>query len=318
MTSEYLILGATDGIGHAFSWLLMRKGIPLTMLVTNPDKVPVVFRQNGRIEIIEGDAGEPSLLKKVAQDKKFIFLGNDTTWGGWQKQAVTYVQNIINATSGRQATLIYPGTVLQFGGDVPITERTAPRPSSVRAALEVKLEDMMLDAVVEEKCRVIIIRHAELYGPGVINGDISQVFINALNKKTSSYPVNLDIPRQFAYTRDLAEIIFRLLELQGRGFFSVFNYAGETYASARSFLNEVCSLAGSDAAVRVLRKERIKVLSLFRDSWKELNRKVSFYERSYLLDDTNTMKLLPDFRPTSSREAITETLQWFRDNDWND
>jgi nucleoside-diphosphate-sugar epimerase len=317
ITTEYLILGASAGAGFAFSLFLMQRGIPFTLLVSDQRHVAAVFAQKEHIEIVVGNDGDPLVLNRATRDKKYIFLGNGHSWLDWQKKGLSLVRNLIAAAAGQQVTLIYPGAVLQFPGDKPITERSAPRPLSQCAALEVKLEDMLLDAVVAEKCRVLIIRLGELYGPGLINGDLKAVFINALNKKENSYPVNIDIPRQFVYTEDATEVIFRLLQSQRHIFFGVFNYAGETYASARRFLDEIHSLAGSGAPVKALSKRKIQFLSLFGDSWKELRLKTPYYELPFLLDDSHTRKLLPDFKPTGPREAIGNTLQWFRNSGAN-
>lgn len=284
------------------------------MLVSNLEHVAVVFRQKEHVEIVVGNDEDPLVLKRVARGKKYIFLGNGYSWRDWQRKAPPLVRHLITVAAGQQSTLIYPGAVLQFQGDEPITERSVPRPLTLRAKLEVKLEDMLLDAVVAKKCRVFIIRLAELYGPGLFNCDLRPVFINALNKKENSYPVNIDMPRQFVYTEDATEVIFRLLQSQKHVFFGVFNYAGHTYPSAKRFVDEIHLMAGSGAPVKALSKRKIQLLSLFRRSWRELRLKTHYYELPFLLDDSQTRKLLPDFKQTGSHDAIRNTLQWFRNN----
>jgi nucleoside-diphosphate-sugar epimerase len=195
---------------------------------------------------------------------------------------------------------------------VLITERSSPQPVCSRGVLEVKLEDMLLEAVVEKKCKVMILRFPELYGPGVSKTDIAAVFAAVANGKKPSYPVNVNIPRQFAYSADAAEVTFRMLKQQDKDFFSVFNYGGQTYLSVRTFIKQVQLQAGLKHGVKVLNRHKIRLWSLFSQAWREMNERAHFFEQSYLIDDCNSKKLLSDFVPTASGDAIANTLQWFR------
>jgi nucleoside-diphosphate-sugar epimerase len=318
ITTEYLILGGTESVGYAFSMFLLENKIPFTLLTNNPGHVDAIFKESKLVRLIKGDALEPELLRQEARDKRYIFMGDSANRPYWEKNAITITKNIIDAAAGHQTMLIYPGAVLQFTGNDMISEQSTPRPFSRSAVLEVKLEDMMLDAVVEKKCRVLVIRLPALYGPAMSDTDLRPVFINAVQKKTNSYPVNADIPRQFAYTKDVACILFRLLRQQRLGFFSIINIGGQTYPSARKFIQEVHSVAGSEAEIRILSKGRIKLFSIFKESWKELNEKVNFFEQPFLLDDSYIRQLFPGFKLTTSSDAIAATLQWFRKNGFED
>jgi nucleoside-diphosphate-sugar epimerase len=317
-TIEYLILGGAEGVGYAFSHCLFQKGIPFTLLANSLAHVPGAFLESASVEVVEGDIGDQALLQSLAKDKRYIFLGNDCTWQDWQTKAIAVTRNVIQAAATKQSILIYPGRVGQFDGAHLITEKSPPRPSTSYATLEVKLEDMMLDAVIEQKCKVIIIRLPMLYGPGMSDANISAIFLNAIKKKANAYPVSPDIPRQFAYTKDVAEVIFRLLKEQRQDFFSVYNFGGQTFPSARYFMKLVHKVAGSNATISGLSKWRIKLLSIFSNSWKEMSKKMELFEQSFLLDDANTRQLLPDFKPTEPVEAISDTLQWLRHNDMKD
>ncbi|SHN35850.1 NAD-dependent epimerase/dehydratase family protein [Chitinophaga sp. CF418] len=312
ITSEYLVFGATEGTGYAFSSLLMDKQIPFTIFAEDLNKVPAVFKTSKFINVIEGRTDDPPLMEKTLNDRQYVFLGNDYTLSEWKEQAINLFRSIITAVTSGRPTLIYPGTVLQFAGGMPVTERAAPRPACRRGILEVKLEDILLEAVVEKKCKVMIMRFPELYGPGVVKTDISAVFSAVARGKRSSYPVNIDSPRQFAYSEDAAEVTFRVLKQHDKDFFSVFNYAGNTYSSVRSFIKQIQEQAGLKQNIKVHSKRKIRLLSFFSHTWREKNERKHFFEQSFLIDDSRSRKLVPDFEPTASTEAIANTLHWFR------
>lgn len=312
ITSEYLVLGATEGTGYAFSLLLMDKQIPFTIFAEDSDKVPAIFKTCKYVDVIVGRVDDLLLMERTLNDKQYIFLGNDYTLSEWKKQAVKLFRSIITAVSSGRPTLVYPGTILQFTATMSITERSTPHPVCSRGILEVKLEDMLLEAVVEKKCKVLIVRFPELYGPGICKTDIAAVFSAVVKGKKPSYPVNIEIPRQYAYSADAAEVTFRMLEQQDKDFFSVFNYAGHTYSSVRSFVKQIQLEAGLKQGMNVLSKRKIQLLSLFSYAWGEMNERTHFFEQSFLIDDFHSKKLIPDFVPTASGEAINHTLQWFR------
>jgi hypothetical protein len=81
-----------------------------------------------------------------------------------------------------------------------------------------------------------------------------------------------------------------------------------------SFIQEVHSVAGSKAKIRTLSKGLIKLFSVFKKSGKGLNEKVIFPEQPFLLNDSYARQLFPDFKLTTSSDAIAATLQWFRQN----
>jgi nucleoside-diphosphate-sugar epimerase len=222
--TEYLILGGTESVGYAFSMFLLENKISFTLLTNNPENVDDIFKNSKLVKLIKGDALQPELLQREAHGKRYIFMGDQQYW---EKNAITITKNVIDATTGQQAMLIYPGAILHFAGNDMISEKSTPKPLSRSATLEVKLENILLDAVIEKKCRVLIIRLPALYGPAMSDTGIRPIFINAVRKKTNSYPVNADIPRQFAYTKDVAGIIFRLLRQQRQDFSALLTLVGK-------------------------------------------------------------------------------------------
>ena len=312
ITSEYLVFGATEGAGYAFSSLLMNKHIPFTIFAEDLKRVPAVFKTSKFINVIEGRIDDLTLMEKALNNKQYVFLGNDYALSEWKQQAVKLFRSIIAAVTSGRPTLVYPGTVLHFAGGIPVTERSSPRPICSRGILEVKLEDILLEAVVENKCKVMIMRFPELYGPGVCKTDISAVFSAVTRGEKPFYPVSIDIPRQFAYSEDAAEVTYRILQLRNKDFFSVFNFAGQTFASVRNFIKQVQRQADAEERIKVLSKRKIRFLSLFNHKWREMKEMTHFFEYSYLIDDSRSKILVADFVATASKEAIANTLSWFR------
>ena len=174
------------------------------------------------------------------------------------------------------------------------------------------MEEMLLDATVNHGARVTIVRFSSCWGPNMSDRVLEKVFQNALKKRKLWYPVNTNIPCQFVYTEDAAEVIYRLTQLNKKDPWQVYNYGGNTYKTAKSFLYRISEIARSPKEVGTIRRWQILIRSLVSDRMKELSNRVRYYRESPLIDNSVTNSLLADFKPSPVDKAIEDTLSWYK------
>lgn len=316
METEILILGATGGIGYAVTCDLIDRGIPVAILVRDKSKALRLFGNSSVLTVYQGDVQDTALLNAISGDKKFIFHAVNYPYTEWFGNIDTATQKIIDAASLNNATIVYPGSVYNFGNTrFPIEEDTVPRPSSRKGELRVQLEEMMENAVLDGKCKVLIVRLPDFWGPNVVNHGTIPIFENALQKKAMHYIGNVKARHQFVYTKDAAAIIVRLMLIHSKlKPFEVMNYGGVTFSSASDFLYAVAEKAGAPKKIRVLNRFVISLMALFTPMMREVKEMLYLFENAVLLDDSKVRKLFPRFVPTPLPVAIAETLQWFHEN----
>ena len=183
-----------------------------------------------------------------------------------------------------------------------------------KSPIRLPMEEMLLDATVNNGARVTIVRFPSCWGPKMSDRVLEQVFQDALKKRKLWYPVNCNIPCQFVYTEDAAEVIYRLIQLNNKDPWQVYNYGGNTYATAKSFLYRISEIARSPKAVGTIRRWQILIRSLVSDRMKELSNRVRYYREGPLIDNAVTNGLLADFKPSPVDKAIEETLSWYKNN----
>jgi nucleoside-diphosphate-sugar epimerase len=170
MGTEILILGATGGIGYAVTCNLIDRSIPVAILVRDRDKALRLFGNSPVLTIYQGDVQDVALLNNISRDKKFIFHGVNYPYTDWFGNIDTATQKIIDAASIHNATIVYPGSVYNFGNTrLPIVEDSVPRPCSRKGELRVQLEEMMENAVLDGRCRALIVRLPDFWGPNVVS-----------------------------------------------------------------------------------------------------------------------------------------------------
>ena len=312
MKTEILILGSTGSIGYAFTENLISKNIPVTILVRNLKKAENLFNGSPIVEIIEGDVQDLSLLKQISKDKKYIFHGINYPYNEWFGNMDTATQKVIEAASQNQAMIIFPGNVYNYGNLPLIKEDSIENPCSKKGALRVEIEKMLRDAAQSGKCKVLNVCLPDFWGPNVLNEGIRPIFENALNGKALPYMIRTDIPHQLVFTKDAAEIMVRLMQRGLVQSYEKYNYGGQIQPDMKSFLNRISRLANAPEKISVHSKWIFSILGLFLPMLKEVKEMLYLFEGTVILDDTKVRKIFPDFREIPLDEAITETLNWFK------
>ena len=314
MKSEILILGSTGSIGYAFADNLISKNIAITVLVRDIKKANNLFKLNPLVEIVEGDVQNLELLNKISKDKNFIFHGINYPYNKWFGNMDTATVKVIEAASLNKATIIFPGNVYNHGNLPVIKEESPQNPCTRKGTLRVKLEKMLYEASYAGKCNVLNVRLPDFWGPNVLNEGIKPVFMNALNGKALPYMIRTDIPHQMVFTKDAAEIIVRLMQRGLEKPYENYNYGGYIHPTVKGFLNQISRVANAPEKITVYPKWLFSVLGIFNPVMKEVKEMLYLFEGTVILDDSKVRKLFPDFRETPMDDAITETLNWFRQN----
>ena len=87
MKSKHLVLGATGGIGFAYTEELLSNNINTTILVRNKEKAIKLFNNHPLLEVIVGDVNNLAQLKEISANKEFIFLGINVPYQLWEEQS---------------------------------------------------------------------------------------------------------------------------------------------------------------------------------------------------------------------------------------
>ncbi len=314
MKSEILILGSTGSIGYAFADNLIAKNIAITVLVRNVAKANNLFKSNPNVEIIKGDVQDLELLKKISADKNYIFHGINYPYDKWFGNMDTATVKVIEAASINKALIIFPGNVYNFGNLLLIKENSTQNPCTRKGALRVELEKNLYVAANQGKCKVLNVRLPDFWGSNVLNEGMKPIFVNALNGKALPYMIATNIPHQMVYTKDAAEIIVRLMQKGLEKPYENYNYGGYVHPTVKGFLNQISRIAVAPEKITVYPKWLFSVLGIFNPVMKEVKEMTYLFENTVILDDSKVRKLFPDFTETPLDEAVTETLDWFRQN----
>ncbi|MBI1306787.1 MAG: NAD(P)H-binding protein [Bacteroidetes bacterium] len=313
MKNIFLTLGATGGVGYAFTRELISRQIPSTILVRNREKAIKLFGNSEYLEIVEGDITNSNILHKISGGKKFIFFGINFPYQDWESKFKPSLETVINASKESRATILFPENNYAFGNtSSPISEITEPVPTTKKGLIRLELVKLLKAASQHGDCKAVVLRLPDFFGPNVTNGLIKPIFENAIHQKPMQWIINADIPHQFAFTPDVAAVFYQLTQVKELPDFYLLNYGGEVISSIKEFGINVSKCTNGPSEIKVLPKFVLNLIGLVSPEVKSLKENFYQFENSIVLDDTTFNKTFPDFKKTPMQDAIKATVDWYR------
>jgi nucleoside-diphosphate-sugar epimerase len=156
-----LVIGITGGIGGATARALAARGFHVRALSRRPNAA------GHGIEWIRGDAMNAGDVLAAASGADVIVHGaNPPKYRNWRGLALPMLANTIAAAKAARATIVFPGTVYNYGPDAfpTVRENSPQNPRTRKGSIRVEMEDMLRDAG-RDGVRTIVIRSGDFFGP---------------------------------------------------------------------------------------------------------------------------------------------------------
>ena len=313
MSKKYLVLGATGGMGYAFTHELLQQGIVTDILVRNREKAKKLFLNNPLLNIHIGDVQDAGILQDVASGMDIIFHGINFPYQHWYKLMQPVTALVIDTARQNGSTILFPGNIYAYGNiDGPIREETIPQPTTNKGKLRLEVENMLEEATKDGQCSVINLRLPDFWGPNVTNGLIKPLFGNAAQGKPMAWMVQADVPHQFVYTPDAAKLFYMLSMESHMPSYFVMNYGGKVVPSVAVLAKDISTVAGSPNRLKIFSKTTLNILGWFVPVVRELNENIYQFENCIKLDDAKVRLKYPEFEETHFDDALRETINWYR------
>jgi nucleoside-diphosphate-sugar epimerase len=222
-TDRVLVLGAGGRFGAAAAAAFRDAGWKVRGLV-RPGRTGHVPRGVAPIEAVTRDEAI-----KAAEDCSIVVNALNPVITKWQQNALSLAYGAIAAAEENGATLMFPGSVWNFGRGMPplIDESTPMQPTTRKGAMRVEIEQRIREAC-DRGMRAIILRSGDFFGAG--RGSwLDLVVLKDLNHNRITYPGPLDVVHPWAYLPDLTTAFVRLATIRDRlEPFEAFGFPGHT------------------------------------------------------------------------------------------
>jgi nucleoside-diphosphate-sugar epimerase len=204
VTGRILVLGAAGRLGFVAAEAFREAGWSVKGLV-RPRRASFVPRGVEPVEVV---ARDDAIAAARGCDVVLNALNPAIT--EWRKNALSLAHSAIACAEDSGATLIFPGSVWNFGEGMPpvIDEGTPMRPTTRKGAMRVEIEQRIAEAC-DRGMRAIILRAGDFFGAG--HGSwLDLVIVKNIARQRLTYPGPLDVTHAWAYLPDLADAMVEL------------------------------------------------------------------------------------------------------------
>src|SRR3569833_2006231 len=244
MTGRIIVLGAAGRLGFAAGEAFRDAGWQVKGLV-RPRRACAVPRG---VEPIEAVTRDEAVAAASSCDVVLNALNPAIT--EWDKNALSLAYGAIAAAEGNGATLLFPGSVWNYGRGMPpvLDEDTPMQPTTRKGKMRVEIEQRIHEAC-DTGMRAILLRAGDFFGAG--SGSwFDLVIAKDIARGRLTYPGPLAVPHAWAYLPDYAATLVRLAEKRANfGAFETFGFPGHT-VTGREIIAAIESVTRSKFTLR--------------------------------------------------------------------
>lgn len=307
-----LVLGAGGGIGGELARQLRDRG----WSVRGMGRTVAAGRRDG-IDWIRGDALDPVAVAAAARGCAAIAHAvNPPGYRRWNELVLPMLDNTLAAAGAEGATVLLPGTVYNYGPDVPVlaAEDAPQNPVGRKGTLRVEMEARLHALADAGKGRALVVRAGDYFGPSPGGSWFSQAMLRPGRPvRRILFPGREGIGHQWGYLPDVARTMAMLLErAEHLEPFSRFHMGGHWDADGTAMVaairRVVARREGREPRVTGFPWWAASALAPFNESLREMREVRRYWREPLRLDNSRLLGLL-GFEPhTPLDEAVEATL----------
>jgi nucleoside-diphosphate-sugar epimerase len=303
MNGRILVLGAAGRLGYTAAEAFRDAGWNVRGLV-RPKRAYAVPRG---VEPIEAVTRDEAVAAGRGCDVVLNALNPVIT--KWQQNAMSLVYGAIAAAEGNGATLLFAGSVWNFGSNMPavINEQTPQNATTRKGRMRVEMEQRIREAC-ERGMRAIILRAGDFFGGG--RGSwFDLVIVKDLLRTRITYPGPLNVVHSWAYLPDFAATLVRLAAMRERfGAFETFGFPGHA-VTGRELIAAIERVTGRKYNVRQMGWWMLKSFGRLLAIGRELAELEYLWRVPHRIDGAKLASVLGSVPNTPLDQAVAEALQ---------
>jgi nucleoside-diphosphate-sugar epimerase len=303
MKAKILVLGAAGRLGFAAAEAFGDAGWSVKGLV-RPGRSGAVPR---RIEAVEAVTRDEAVA--AAQGCDVVLNALNPALTEWNKNALSLAYGAIAAAEGSGATLLFPGSVWNYGRGMPpvLDESTPMRPTMRKGAMRLEIERRIHEAC-DRGMRAVILRAGDFFGGG--RGSwLDLVIVKEIERSRLTYPGPLDAVHAWAYLPDFAAALVRLAERRAEFKpFETFGFAGHAM-TGRELIAAIEAVTGAKFNVRPMSWWMLKTIGQLTAMGRELAELAYLWRVPHRISGEKLKVAIGEIPHTPLQPAITASLK---------
>ncbi|HEV8192482.1 MAG TPA: NAD-dependent epimerase/dehydratase family protein [Ktedonobacterales bacterium] len=310
MTSDgqlHVVLGASGGVGSAVVRELANQG----------KRVRAVNR-GGRmdapdgVEVRAGDMRNLDSVRAVCDGAAMVYLCGNAPYDKWAEQFPAIMAGGIAGASAAGAKLVFSDNLYLYPPTTQaITEDLPWAPVTRKGKVRKQLDETLMAAHASGTVRATIGRASDYYGPfGVNSATGGRFFTQLLGGKPVQWLANLDRPHTLSYLADFARGLIVLGE-RDEALGQAWHIPAAEPLTARQFIQLAAEVADVPARPAAVSPLMLRVAGAFSPVIRETMEMCYEFAEPFIMDASKFTRAFGG-TPTTHREALGETIVWYR------
>jgi nucleoside-diphosphate-sugar epimerase len=309
MTINHVVLG-TGAIGRAIMNELVRRGESVRVVNRSGkmDEVPA------EVEVVSADLYDSAKVREVTRGAKVVYQSAQPHYYEWPEKFPPLQKSIIEGLTDSGVKLVIVENLYMYGdtNGTPLTEDMSYNAHTRKGRVRAAMSEAALAAHRDGKVRVAIGRGSDYFGPwGTDSSMGSIVFHRLLQGKAAQMAGSAKMPHSHTYIPDFGKALVILgerAEADGQAWHVPNDMPRITQGEVIQMAAEE---AGVNAKVQTAGRFMMSMLGLFIPELKESVEMLYEFEKPFVVDSSKFEKTF-NMKATSMREAIKETVAWFK------
>jgi len=303
MKGRILVLGAAGRLGYVAAEAFRDAGWQVKGLV-RPGRAGAVPRKVDAIEAVTRDEAVAA-----AQGCEVVLNALNPAITEWRKNALSLAYGAIAAAEGSGATLLFPGSVWNYGRGMPrvLDESTPMQPTTRKGGMRVEIEQRIHEAC-DRGMRVIILRAGDFFGGG--SGSwFDLVIAKDIGRGRLTYPGPPDVEHAWAYLPDYAKTLVLLAEQRARfAPFETFGFPGDA-VTGREFIGTIEAVTKSKFTLRPMSWWFLKTIGQLMALGRELSELEYLWRVPHRISGDKLKAAIGEIPHTPLPQAIAASLR---------
>jgi nucleoside-diphosphate-sugar epimerase len=287
-------------------------------LVSKGKRVRIVNR-SGRADVAEGvevvgaDAADTTFTREASAGASVVYFALNPPYDKWPELFPGLQAGVLEGAASAGAKLIAVENLYMYGstGGRPLTEDLPYAANTRKGKVRARMSRELMEANASGKVRVAIGRASDFFGPRVLASAAGeQVFGRAVAGKSAQVAGDPDQPHTYTYAPDIGRglvILGEREEALGR----VWHLPSPETVTTRRFVETIFEEVGKPARVQAAPKILLRAMGLFNPPLRETIEMLYEFEEPFVVDHSAFERAF-GIRATPLREAIKETVRWYR------
>jgi nucleoside-diphosphate-sugar epimerase len=308
-----IVVGASSPLGVSLVEELIKRNKKVRVIISKGKELRKQFKDTN-IEICKINLNlEEELLDCIEPGSK-VYHCLKTSFYGIFGILPFMLNNIVQAVKLRKAKFIYADKLTVYTQTKH--KRRAKEGNSTNISDIGLMRKKLAESILREdklgEISATIVRFPDFYGPHVVNDFSNKVFEKPLIDQTAKWYYDLNQKHSFIYIKDAARVLADIAE-HSDSYGEVWHVAGAEPITGNQFIKLISSEINKDIKAKVQSKFWINFLSILNPELRRVKDLSHSWEKPFIIDGTKFKDLFPNFEPTQHEEAISETIDWFRE-----